>query len=278
MNADRLGRKSAFICVYRRLKKPRHCPFLPPHLRYRIWVMDEPYLRARNLSKVYQSGGAPLVIFADLSLEVHRGEMLALVGESGAGKSTLLHLLGGLDRPSNGTIYYGGTEISGLADSEQADFRNREIGFVWQIHYLLPEFTAQENVMMPLLIRGVPHHGAAAESLARLDEVGLRARASHRAGELSGGEQQRVVLARALVGKPSVLLADEPTGNLDFRTGEMIFELLEGLHRSHQLTSVLVTHNLHFAQRCDRVLNLEKGGLVPGKSFGTQPGAGPEYL
>ena len=239
--------------------------------RYRIPLAPDPYIRARNLSKIYKSGGADLPIFTDLSLDVARGEMLALVGESGAGKSTLLHLLGGLDRPSNGTIYYGGIEISGLADPEQADFRNREIGFVWQIHYLLPEFTAQENVMMPLLIRGVGHVAAASESLARLDEVGLRARASHRAGELSGGEQQRVVLARALVGKPSVLLADEPTGNLDFRTGEMIFELLEGLHRSHQLTSVFVTHNLHFAQRCDRVLNLEKGGLVPGKPFGSQP-------
>lgn len=246
-------------------------------MRYRIRV-EEAYIRARNLSKIYQSGGADLAIFTDLSLDVNRGEMLALVGESGAGKSTLLHLLGGLDRPSNGTIYYGGVEISGLADSEQADFRNREIGFVWQIHYLLPEFTAQENVMMPLLIRGVPQAAAAAESLARLDEVGLRARASHRAGELSGGEQQRVVLARALVGNPSVLLADEPTGNLDFRTGEMIFELLEGLHRTHQLTSVFVTHNLHFAQRCDRVLNLEKGGLVPGGPNGSQRKAGPEYL
>jgi lipoprotein-releasing system ATP-binding protein len=213
-----------------------------------------------------------------VSLEVHKGEMLALVGESCAGKSTLLHLLGGLDRPSNGTIYYGGTEISRLADSEQADFRNREIGFVWQIHYLLPEFTAQENVMMPLLIRGVSHTVAASESLARLDEVGLRARSSHRAGELSGGEQQRVVLARALVGKPSVLLADEPTGNLDFRTGEMIFELLAGLHRTHQLTSVLVTHNLSFAHRCDRVLNLEKGGLVPDQPNGSQPGGPREYL
>jgi len=241
-------------------------------------MMEEAYIRARNLSKVYQSGGAGLAVFADLSLDVHRGEMLALVGESGAGKSTLLHLLGGLDRPSNGTIYYGGTEISGLADSEQADFRNREIGFVWQIHYLLPEFTAQENVMMPLLIRGVPHAAAASESLARLDEVGLGARASHRAGELSGGEQQRVVLARALVGKPSVLLADEPTGNLDFRTGEMIFDLLAGLHRSHRLTSVFVTHNLHFAQRCDRVLSLEKGGLAPGGPNDSHPGAGPEYL
>lgn len=240
--------------------------------------MTEPHIRVRGLSKVYQSGGAPLVIFSGVDLDVERGEMLALVGESGAGKSTLLHLLGGLDRPSEGTIYYGGTEISGLADTAGADFRNREIGFVWQIHYLLPEFTAQENVMMPLLIRGDSHARAAAEALARLDEVGLRARASHRAGELSGGEQQRVVLARALVGKPSVLLADEPTGNLDFRTGEMIFELLEGLHRSHQLTSVFVTHNLTFARRCDRILTMEKGGLVPGGAIDSHPGSGPEYL
>jgi lipoprotein-releasing system ATP-binding protein len=240
------------------------------------------YIRARNLAKVFQSGGSPLVIFSGLDLDVYRGEMVALVGESGAGKSTLLHLLGGLDRPSEGTIYYESREISGLADSERADFRNREIGFVWQIHYLLPEFTALENVMMPLLIRGWTRARAAAESLSRLDEVGLGPRATHRAGELSGGEQQRVVLARALVGKPSVLLADEPTGNLDFRTGEMIFELLEGLHRSHQLTSVFVTHNLAFARRCDRVLSMDKGGLVPGEpsqlQFGSQPGTGPEYL
>jgi lipoprotein-releasing system ATP-binding protein len=240
--------------------------------------MPEPHIRVRGLSKIYQSGGADLVVFSGVDLEVQRGEMLALVGESGAGKSTLLHLLGGLDRPSEGTIYYGSTEISRLADGAGADFRNREIGFVWQIHYLLPEFTARENVMMPLLIRGWPHARAAAESSARLDEVGLRARESHRAGELSGGEQQRVVLARALVGRPSVLLADEPTGNLDFRTGEMIFQLLEGLHRSHQLTSVLVTHNLSFARRCDRMLTMEKGGLVPGGAIGSHPGGGTEYL
>jgi lipoprotein-releasing system ATP-binding protein len=240
--------------------------------------MGEPYIRARDVSKLYKSGAADLIVFEHLDLDVERGEMLALVGESGAGKSTLLHLLGGLDRPSTGTIHYGNREISGLAESDQAEFRNREIGFVWQIHYLLPEFTAQENVMMPLLIRGRPHSEAAAESLARLDEVGLGARSSHRAGELSGGEQQRVVLARALVGKPSVLLADEPTGNLDFRTGEMIFELLEGLHRSHRLTSVFVTHNLSFAKRCDRVLSMAKGGLVPGVSNDSHPGAGREYL
>src|SRR5580700_7814460 len=235
-------------------------------------------LRAEKLSRVYRSGDADLVIFDNIDLQVQRGEMLALVGESGAGKSTLLHLLGGLDRPTSGTIYYGSVDISRLADSELANFRNREIGFVWQIHYLLPEFTALENVMMPLLIRGVPHGKAASDSLARLDEVGLRARSSHRAGELSGGEQQRVVLARALVGEPSVLLADEPTGNLDFRTGEMIFELLERLHRLHRLTSVFVTHNLSFARRCDRVLAMEKGGLVPAARNDSQPGSSTAYL
>jgi len=221
----------------------------------------ETILRAEGLTKTYRSGDTALVVFADLSLKVYRGERLALVGESGAGKSTLLHLLGGLDRPSSGTIYYKSKDISGLADAGLAEFRNLEIGFVWQIHYLLPEFTAQENVMMPLLIRGVAHAGAAAAALERLDEVGLRSRAAHRAGELSGGEQQRVVLARALVGNPSLLLADEPTGNLDFRTGEMIFQLLERLHKSHLLTSVFVTHNLSFARRCDRVLKLENGVL-----------------
>jgi lipoprotein-releasing system ATP-binding protein len=188
-----------------------------------------------------------------------------LVGESGAGKSTLLHLLGGLDRPTSGTIYYKAKDISGLGDSDLANFRNQAIGFVWQIHYLLPEFTALENVMMPLLIRGRSHAEAASASRARLEEVGLGARTGHRAGELSGGEQQRVVLARALVGNPSVLLADEPTGNLDVRTGEMIFDLLTSLHRSHQLTSIFVTHNLSFARRCDRILRLE-GGILVGKS------------
>ena len=168
------------------------------------------------------------MVFADLSLDVERGEMLALIGESGCGKSTLLHLLGGLDRPSRGTIHYQDREISGLANSELADFRNREIGFVWQTHYLLPEFTALENVMMPLLIRG----------------------------------------------GPAVLLADEPTGNLDMRTGETIFQLLQNLHRSHRLTSVIVTHNPYFARRCGRVLNLQRESLVPdgGASWGGAAG------
>ncbi len=239
--------------------------------------MPETHIAARNLTKKFRSGEAELVVFADLSFDVKRGEMLALVGESGAGKSTLLHLLGGLDRPSAGTIRYGEREISDLSDVERANFRNREVGFVWQIHYLLPEFTALENVMMPLLIRGVARESAASDAMARLEEVGLRARTTHRAGELSGGEQQRVVLARALVGNPSVLLADEPTGNLDFRTADMVFELIEGLHRSHGLTSVFVTHNLAFARRCDRVLSLENGGLAAAPALCARPEAGPEY-
>jgi len=220
-------------------------------------------IRAVNLARRYRSGEDELVVFAGLNFEVRRGERLAVVGESGAGKSTLLHLLGGLDRPSEGSIYFGSREITALANSELADFRNREIGFVWQLHYLLPEFTALENVMMPLLIRGAGHAQAAAIALGKLEEVGLRARASHRAGELSGGEQQRVALARALAGNPRCLLADEPTGNLDQRTGEMIMGLLEELHRHHQLTSVVVTHNLAFAKRCDRALLLEGGALAP---------------
>ncbi len=220
-------------------------------------------IRAVDLTKRYRSGDGDLTVFDGLRMEVARGERLAIVGESGAGKSTLLHLLGGLDRPTSGTIQIEGRNITGLAESELADLRNQSIGFVWQIHYLLPEFTALENVMMPLLIRGEPHPAAAKSAMDRLDEVGLRARASHRAGELSGGEQQRVVLARALVARPKFLFADEPTGNLDARTGEMIFGLLNQMHSAHGLTSVYVTHNLSFASRCDRVLKLEGGALAP---------------
>ena len=225
--------------------------------------MSEVVISAKNLSKTYRSGNSDLVVFADMNLDVMRGESLALTGESGAGKSTLLYLLSGLDSPTSGTISYNSREIRGLADSGLADFRNREIGFVWQSHNLLPEFTAQENVMMPLLVRGARQAEARTASMERLAEVGLADRGTHRAGELSGGEQQRVALARALVGKPSVLLADEPTGNLDFRTGEMIFELLRRLQRSHELTSILVTHNISFARRCDRILKLQGGLLVP---------------
>jgi lipoprotein-releasing system ATP-binding protein len=228
-----------------------------------MFVSPDLAIRAEGLAKSYRSGDAELVIFSGVDIDVARGERLALVGESGAGKSTLLHLLGGLDRPTEGAIYFGHKDICKLPQNELADFRNRELGFVWQIHTLLAEFTALENVMMPLLIRGQSRDQAEPVSLARLEEVGLKNRASHRAGELSGGEQQRVVLARALVGDPAVLLADEPTGSLDYKTGGMIMDLLEDLHRSRNLTSIHVTHNLNFARRADRVLALERGQLVP---------------
>jgi len=222
-----------------------------------------PAIRAEGLTKIYRSGANDLVVFSGLNLAVEEGEKLALVGESGSGKSTLLHLLGGLDRPAEGAIYYGQNDICQLPANDLAEFRNRELGFVWQIYSLLAEFTALENVMMPLLIRGQRREDAEPEAMARLEEVGLKARAVHRAGELSGGEQQRVVLARALVGNPKVLLADEPTGNLDFRTGGMMMDLLDELHRSRRLTSVHVTHNLDFARRADRVVTLAQGRLVP---------------
>ena len=224
--------------------------------------MDAPAIRTEGLTKSYKSGDEILTVFNELNLAVAKGERVALIGESGTGKSSLLHCLGGLDRPSKGKIYFEQNDLQALSETGLADFRNRELGFVWQTHYLLPEFTALENVMMPLLIRGDQYEEAAPVALARLDEVGLRARAHHRSGELSGGEQQRVVLARALVGRPKYLFADEPTGNLDERTGAMISSLLGELHRTHQLTSIYVTHNRDFARSCDRVLRLQHGGLA----------------
>lgn len=224
--------------------------------------MDAPAIRTEGLTKSYKSGDEILTVFNELNLTVAKGERVALIGESGTGKSSLLHCLGGLDRPSKGKIYFEQNDLEALSETGLADFRNRELGFVWQTHYLLPEFTALENVMMPLLIRGDQYEEAAPVALARLNEVGLRARAHHRSGELSGGEQQRVVLARALVGRPKYLFADEPTGNLDERTGAMISSLLGELHRTHQLTSIYVTHNRDFARSCDRVLRLQHGGLA----------------
>ncbi len=223
-------------------------------------------IRTSQLGKRYQSGQNSVTVFENLDFEVKQGERLALTGESGAGKSTLLHLLGGLDRPTTGCIQYGDLELTALSETGLADFRNRHVGFVWQIHYLLPEFSALENVMMPLLIRGVEPAEASRNARERLEEVGLGARIQHRAGELSGGEQQRVVIARALVGKPKVLLADEPTGNLDARTGEKVADVFDELHRRHGLTSVFVTHNQGFARRCDRILHLENGTLLEMKA------------
>ena len=218
-------------------------------------------LRIEGLSKVFRSGETDLVLFENLSFQVANGEMLAIVGESGAGKSTLLHILGALDRASAGDVYCADSRLNSLSEDEAADFRNREIGFVWQFHYLLPEFTALENAAMPLLVRGQSQQQAQTEATRWLHEVGLEARAHHRSGELSGGEQQRVALARALITKPRLLLADEPTGDLDGRTADSVFELIARLHRDCQLTSLIATHNFAFARRCHRVLRLQKGRL-----------------
>jgi lipoprotein-releasing system ATP-binding protein len=188
--------------------------------------------------------------------------MVAIVGQSGAGKSTLLHILGALDAPSAGTVYCASTNVAQLNPREAAAFRNREIGYVWQFHYLLPEFTALENVAMPLLARGTNKREAVTLAANWLKEVGLDDRADHRPGELSGGEQQRVALARALVNNPRLLLADEPTGDLDEITAGRVFDLIERLHGSHGLTSIMVTHNLDLAARCTRALRLEGGRLV----------------
>jgi lipoprotein-releasing system ATP-binding protein len=209
----------------------------------------------RGLRKVY----GKLILFEAINFQVRQGEMLAIVGQSGAGKSTLLHILGALDTASGGEVYFSTTLLRSLTPVEAADFRNREIGYVWQFHYLLPEFTAAENVALPLLARGKSKREALQEAVHWLGEVGLAERSTHRAGELSGGEQQRVSIARALITKPKLLLADEPTGDLDNQTAEALFSLLESLHASHGLTSILVTHNMPLARRCDRVLRLAHG-------------------
>jgi lipoprotein-releasing system ATP-binding protein len=216
-------------------------------------------LRVDGLKKVYKSGQSDLVLFENLSFLVRKGEMLAIVGESGVGKSSLLHILGTLDRASEGDVYCAQIPVAKLNDDAAADFRNREIGFVWQFHYLLPEFTAQENVAMPLLMRGAAYRQAMEKAAGWMREVGLENRSHHRAGELSGGEQQRVALARALITEPKILMADEPTGDLDGRTAELVFGMIQRLHRDYQLTSLIVTHNLEFARRCDRVLKMHQG-------------------
>ena len=219
------------------------------------------FLRVEDLTKVFRSGNSDLVLFDNLSFQVRKGEMLAIVGESGAGKSSLLHLIGTLDRPTRGNVYFVNRNLEALSQEAAAEFRNSEIGFVWQFHYLLPEFTALENIAMPLLLRGWSRRKAEGEAGAWLQEVGLADRGHHRSGELSGGEQQRVSLARALVTRPQLLMADEPTGDLDSRTADAVFNLIARLHSGYQLTSLIVTHNAAFARRCHRVLVL-RGGRV----------------
>jgi len=221
----------------------------------------ESIIQVQKLEKTYHTARGPLTLFRDLDLEVEAGEMVAIVGQSGAGKSTLLHILGALDAPSAGTVYCASTNVAELNSRQAAAFRNRVIGYVWQFHYLLPEFTAEENVAMPLLARGQNRREALALAANWLREVGLEDRRDHRPGELSGGEQQRVALARALVNNPRLLLADEPTGDLDETTAGQVFDLVQRLHASYQLTSVVVTHNMELAARCTRVLRLESGRL-----------------
>jgi len=248
--------------------------------------LGDAIVQVQGLEKTYRTARGPLTLFRDLDLEVDAGELVAIVGQSGAGKSTLLHILGALDAPSAGTVYCASTNVAALTPRQAAAFRNREIGYVWQFHYLLPEFTAQENVAMPLLARGQAKTGVPGDRSSSLGwkreameiaanwlrEVGLDDRRDHRPGELSGGEQQRVALARALVNSPRLLLADEPTGDLDEITSRQVFELIERLHADHGLTSIVVTHNMELAGQCTRALRMEHGQLKDTSRSQSNPG------
>jgi len=216
---------------------------------------------ARGIRKTYASAGRPLTVLRDLDLSVAAGEMVAIVGASGVGKSTLLYVLGGLDRVDEGSVEIAGTNLTGMPDDQMVAFRNKTVGFVFQFHHLLPEFSALENAEMPLRIARRPVREARPRAEQLLQRVGLGERLEHRPGMLSGGEQQRVAVARALVMQPALLLADEPTGDLDEQTGESLHALLVEMHRDYGLTSVIATHNPRLAAACDRVLRLEGGRL-----------------
>ena len=216
-------------------------------------------IRAQNLTKIYKGPASEIVVFENLNLEVKQGGMLAVVGPSGAGKSTLLHLLGGLDTPTRGEVFFKNRNIFDWNAQELARFRNRHVGFVFQFHHLLPEFTTLENTMMPKLIGGAKQAEIDGAARQILDRVGLTHRLAHKVGELSGGEQQRVAIARALISSPELLLADEPTGNLDHRTGEATFHMIRELHAEKGLTSLIVTHNERIAVQCDEVWELDAG-------------------
>ena len=216
------------------------------------------FLEARGLSKTYRNAEVPVVVFENLDLTVEKGEMLAIVGPSGIGKSTLLHLLGGLDRADSGQIRVGDNDLISMSADDLARFRNRNVGFVFQFHHLLPEFTAEENVAMPGWIGRISTSEALRKATALLAELGLEARRHHFPNQLSGGEQQRVAIARALLTDPLLFLADEPTGNLDLETSERVFELMRECHLKRGLTSVIVTHNPDLAARCDRVLEMKQ--------------------
>lgn len=223
--------------------------------------MAEPVIRAEGLGKTFRSGEQALTIFSGLTFQIRQGESVALVGESGAGKSTLLHILGALEKPTTGKVLFCGDPLASLSEAQLANYRNRNVGFVWQNCHLLPEFTAIENVALPLRIAGVAEDSGQKEAQTWLQRVGLAERIDHQSGELSGGEQQRVAIARALVSKPRLLLADEPTGNLDERTGEAVMKMLLELAGQEGLAILLATHNPTFAALCDRVFRFDHGRL-----------------
>lgn len=226
--------------------------------------MNVPLIQTLALKKDYPlpGGAGVLPVLRGIDLEIMKGEIVAIVGPSGAGKSTLMHMLGTLDRPTSGQVRYGGTDVFGMRDDELAAFRNTHIGFVFQFHHLLPEFTAQENIAIPALMHGSSMPDALKRAAELLDEVGLSGRMQHKPSELSGGEQQRVAVARALVNQPDVVLADEPTGNLDSANAVMLHDMLWNLSRAKQQTFVIVTHNDAMAQRADRVVGMRDGALV----------------
>ncbi|MBM3781687.1 MAG: ABC transporter ATP-binding protein [Acidobacteria bacterium] len=221
------------------------------------------FLSVDGVTKRYLGTTREVTVLQDLALEVEAGEMVAIMGASGVGKSTLLHLLGGLDRPQAGRIVVGGHDVGTMLDADLVAFRNHQVGFVFQFHHLLPEFSALENAEMPLRIARLPAHEARPRAQALLERVGLGDRLTHRPGMLSGGEQQRVAVARALVTRPALLLADEPTGDLDEPTADALHDLLRQMHREYGLTAVMATHNPRLAAQCDRVLRLEGGRLHP---------------